>query len=71
MHRTPNITAIMVNRSGRILESLSKQTTGTMDRAPIPTIVPPMLLALESLERSMGSEEITLAMAPKGILVPV
>lgn len=71
MHRTPKITAIRVKRSGIILESLSKQKIGTRERAPIPTIVPPILLALESLERSMGSAETTLAIAPNGILVPV
>lgn len=68
---TPKIAAIKVKRSGMMLEALSKQNTGTIDSAPIPTSVPPMLRARDSLERSMGSVETTLAIAPNGILVPV
>jgi hypothetical protein len=54
-----------------MLLSLSKQTTGTKDNAAIPTNVPPRLLALESLLRSIGSVLTTLAIAPNGMEVPV
>ena len=67
----PKITANKVNLSGMIFELESKQITGTNDKAAIPTTVPPIDLARDSLERLIGSSETTEAIAPKGIEVPV
>ena len=39
--------------------------------APMLTAVAPMLRARDSFARSIGSAEITLAIAPYGMLVPV